>query len=156
MILQVSLWSGIVTLYLGIAGAVGVFSRQAITHRVRSWDRLLAAIYSMALFLPSTAFVLAMTEWPTWARYLLFAFGLFAGWAAYAQPDWAPDFLWKRTFAHRYLAGVMALAALWGISQALAGSPAAPLLIAVSAVAAGAASSGTSLTTPRTTNANPQ
>jgi hypothetical protein len=42
----------------------------------------------------------------------------------------------------------MALAALWGISQAMAGSPTAPLTIAVSALAAGAASSGTSLRIP--------
>jgi hypothetical protein len=153
MVLQVSLWSGIVTLYLGIAGAVGVFSRQAITHRTRSWDRVLAASYSFALFLPSTAFVLAIAEWPVWARILLFALGLFAAWAAYARPSWAPPLFWRRAFAHRYLAGVMALAALWGISQALSGSAAAPMLIAVSAIAAGAASSGTSLTEPRASDA---
>jgi hypothetical protein len=156
MVLQISLWSGIVTLYLGIAGAVGVFSRQAVTHGNRSWDRLLAATYTFALFLPSSAFVLAMAEWPAWARVLLFTIGLFAAWAAYARPNWAPPVFWRRAFAHRYLAGVMALAALWGINQALAGSAAAPMLIAVSAIAAGAASSGTSLTKPKAIASGPQ
>lgn len=149
MVLQLSLWSGIITLYLGIAGAVGVFSRQAFRQGVGSTERLLAAGYTFALFLPSTAFVFAISDWPTWIRGGLFLLGLAAVWVAYARPRWAPRLLWQSAFGHRYLAGVMALTALWGISQAVAGSPAAPLLIAVSAVAAGAASSGTSLAMPR-------
>lgn len=149
MILQLSLWSGIITLYLGIAGAVGVFTRQAFRHGVSSTERLLAAGYTFALFLPSTAFIFALSDWPVLARGLLFVLGLAAVWVAYVRPSWAPQALWKSAFGQRYLAGVMALTALWGISQAAAGSPAAPVLIAVSAVAAGAASSGTSLSTPR-------
>lgn len=149
MVLQLSLWSGIITLYLGIAGAVGVFTRQAFRRGVSSTERLLAAGYTFALFLPSTAFVFALSDWPTWVRGLLFGLGLGVVWVAYARPSWAPQALWKSGFGQRYLAGVMALTALWGISQAAAGSPAAPVLIAVSAVAAGAASSGTSLSTPK-------
>ncbi len=149
MVLQLSLWSGIITLYIGIAGAVGVFSRKAFRDGVSSTERLLAAGYTFALFLPSTAFVLAISEWPTWVRLVLFGLGLCAVWVAYVRPSWAPRVLWQGAFGHRYLAGVMALTALWGISQAAAGSPAAPILITVSAVAAGAASSGTSLSLPK-------
>lgn len=152
MVVQLSLWSGIITLYLGIAGAVGVTSRRAFRQGIPSSKRLLAVGYTFALFLPSTAFVWAIGDWPTWARALLFGIGLLAVMAAYAQPRWAPSVLWRSAFAHRYLAGVMALTALWGISQAVAGSPAAPMLIAVSAVAAGAASSGTSLSIPSLEN----
>ena len=75
------------------------------------------------------------------------ALGAAVVWAAYTQPDWIPAFVWQRTFAHRYLAGAMALAALWGIGQAMAGSSAAPLLISISAIAAAAASSGTAVKT---------
>ena len=148
MILQLSLWSGIVALYLGIAGAVGIFSRQVISGKRGARDRLLAASYSIALFVPATALVLAMVDWPFATRLLLLGLGGGAVWAAYTRPDWIPDFLWNRTFAHRYLASAMALAALWGISQALAGSSAGPLLISISAIAAAAASSGTALKTP--------
>ncbi|MFV1859373.1 MAG: hypothetical protein ACC647_08485 [Anaerolineales bacterium] len=145
MILQLTLWSGIVTLYLGIAGAVGIFSRQAIAETPGARDRLLAASYSIALFLPATALVLAMVEWPLALRFSILALAVAAVWAAYTRPSWIPEFVWRRTFTHRYLAGAMALAALWGISQALAGSSAAPLLISISAIAAAAASSGTAL-----------
>ncbi|GMR09631.1 MAG: hypothetical protein BMS9Abin28_0450 [Anaerolineae bacterium] len=143
MILQLTLWSGIATLYLGIAGAVGIFSRQAITETPGARDRLLAASYSIALFLPATALVLAMVE--SALRFIILALAVAAIWAAYTRPSWIPEFVWRRTFTHRYLAGAMALAALWGISQALAGSSAAPLLISISAIAAAAASSGTAL-----------
>lgn len=149
MVLQLSLWSGIITLYIGIAGAVGVFGRQAFREGVSSTERLLAAGYTFALFLPSTAFVFAISDWAVWLRMTVFVLGLCAVWVAYARPSWAPRLLWQSAFGHRYLAGVMALTALWGISQAVAGSPAAPMLIAVSAVAAGAASSGTSLSAPK-------
>jgi len=145
--LQVSLWSGIVTLYLGIAGAVGVFSRQAIAEKQGARDRVLAASYSIALFIPATALVLSMIEWPVAFRFLLLALASAAVWMAYTRPSWIPDFIWRRKFSHRYLAGAMVLAALWGINQALSGSVAAPLLISVSALAAAAASSGTALKT---------
>jgi hypothetical protein len=148
MILQLSLWSGIVALYLGIAGAVGAFTRQAISRKRDSRDGLLAAIYSIALFILATALVLSIVEWPVAIRVMVLALGMTTIWAAYARPTWIPEFAWHRTFAHRYLAGAMALAALWGISQAMAGSTAAPLLISISAMAAAAASSGTALKTP--------
>ena len=148
MILQLSLWSGIVALYFGIAGAVGVFTRQAFSIKHDSRDSLLAAFYSVALFLLATALVLSISEWPAAMRVVLLALGIATIWAAYTRPAWIPEFVWHRTFAHRYLAGVMAIAALWGISQAMAGSSAASLLISISAIAAAAASSRTALKSP--------
>ena len=147
MILQLSLWAGIVVLYLGIAGAVGVFTRQAKIGKGDAKDGLLAASYSIALFILTSALVLSMVDWSVAMRGMILALGAAAVWAAYTRPDWIPKFVWQRTFAHRYLAGAMALAALWGIGQAMAGSSAAPLLISISAIAAAAASSGTALKT---------
>jgi hypothetical protein len=86
-----------------------------------------------------------MGEWPIALRFIVLTLAVAAIWAAYTRPSWIPEFVWRRTFTHRYLAGAMALAALWGINQALAGSSAAPLLISISAIAAAAASSGTAL-----------
>ena len=148
MVLHFSLWSGIVGLYLAIAGALGAIIRQAIATGKPRWDRLLAAAYTFLLFGAASAFVLTVTDWPAWSRLALLAFGLFAAGVAAARPIWVPAPFWRPNFGHRYLAGVMALAALWGINQAMAGSPTAPLMIAVSALAAAAASSGTSLSIP--------
>ena len=148
MVLQLSLWSGIVGLYLAIAGALGAILRQAIAKGKPGWDRLLAAAYMFLLFGAASAFVLTVTDWPAWSRLALLAVGLFAAGVAAVRPIWVPAPFWRPTFGHRYLAGAMALAALWGINQAMAGSPTAPLTIAVSALAAGAASSGTSLRIP--------
>ncbi len=148
MVLQLSLWTGIVGLYLAIAGALGAIVRQLFGRGKPGWDRILAAAYTFLLFGAASAFVLALTEWPDWSRLALLGVGFTAAWVAAARPIWVPAPLWRPAFRHRYLSGVMALAALWGISQAMAGSPTAPLMIAVSALAAGAASSGTSLRFP--------
>ena len=147
MMLQLSLWAGIVALYLGIAGAVGVFTRQAKIGKGEAKDGLLAASYSIALFILTSALVLSMADSSVAMRGMVLTLGAAAVWAAYSRPDWIPEFVWQRTFAHHYLAGAMALAALWGIGQAMAGSSAAPLLISISAIAAAAASSGTALKT---------
>lgn len=148
MILQVSLWAGIVMLYIGIAGAVGLFSRQAIASGPDRRVRILAAFYSIALFLPATAIILALVDQPFRSIILLLALAVIL--AALARPQWIPDFLWRRTFTYHYMASVMAFAALWGIMQAQDGSSLAPLLVTVSAVAAAAASSGATLRLPRT------
>ena len=148
MFLQLSLWTGIVGLYLAIAGALGAIIRQLFGQGRPGWDRILAGGYTFVLFSAASVFVLAITEWPDWARLVLLGVGLFAAWVASARPHWVPAPLWQPTFGLRYLAGVMALAALWAINQAMTGSPMAPLMIAVSALAAGAASSGTSLRIP--------
>ena len=148
MVLQTTLWAGIVTLYLGIAGAVGLFARQAFAEERGARDRLLATVYSVALFLPATALITLRAEWSDVLRVGLLVLAMAVIWAAYTQPHWIPKFVWQRTFTHHYLAGVMALAALWGINQAVAGSSAAPLLISISAVAAAAASSGATLRAP--------
>ena len=147
MVLQLSLWAGIVALYLGIAGAVGIFTRKAKIGKGDAKDGLLAASYSIALFILASALVLSMADWSVAMRGMILALGASAVWAAYTRPDWLPEFVWKRTFARRYLAGAMVLAALWGIGQAMAGSSAAPLLISISAIAAAAASSGTAIKT---------
>jgi len=148
MVVQLTLWTGIVGLYLAIAGALGAIIRQLFGRGRPGWDRILAAAYTFLLFSAASAFVLAITEWPDWSRLVLLGGGLFAAWVAAARPIWVPAPLWQPTFGHRYLAGVMALAALWGISQAMTGSPTAPLMITISALAASAASTGTSLRIP--------
>ena len=75
MILQLSLWAGIVALYLGIAGAVGVFTRQAKIGKGDMKEGLLVASYSMALFILTSALVLLIADWSAAMRGLILALG---------------------------------------------------------------------------------
>ena len=145
MVTLIALWLGIAALYLAIASAVGIFSRQAVLDDQSDTDQLVAAGYALAVFVPASALVLSIDLWPEALRIGLLILGGIALWAGLTRPRWLPPQLWQRPFAFRYLAGVMALAAVWGLGQAMSGSAAAPLLIAVSALVAGAAATGTAI-----------
>ena len=135
-------WLGISAIYLGAAGAAGTFWRRASSEAAgrQYW---LSAGYANALSVGGAVLILAMPDWWVPARLLLVGAGVGVAVAGLRRPGWLPQSLWQRTFGRGYLAGAMALAALWGLSQALSGPAPAPLLIALSALGAGAASSGT-------------
>jgi len=139
-------WLGIAAIYLGAAGAAGTFWRRA-SGEAGGRQYWLSAGYATALSLGGAVLILAMPDWWVPARLLLVAAGLAVALAGMRRPGWLPQSLWRRAFGRGYLAGAMALAALWGLSQALSGPAPAPLLIALSALGAGAASSGTALGT---------
>lgn len=135
---------GISALFLGAAGAAGAFGRRASRGADSAWLWLPAG-YAAVLALGGAAVLLSAPAWPLPARLLLVGAGIAVALSAARRPGWLPASVLRRAFGHGYLAGVMALAALWGLSQAFAGPAPAPLLIALSAVGAGAASSGTAL-----------
>ena len=135
---------GLFALYLGAAGAAGVFGRRASGEAGSAWLWLPTA-YAVALAVGGAAVILATPNWPLPARLLLVGAGMAVVLAAARRPGWLPAAVLRRAFGRGYLAGAMALAALWGLSQAFSGPSPAPLLIALSAVGAGAASSGTAL-----------
>ena len=146
--LKITLWVAIIALYLGLAGASGTFLR-ALIQRGSGEEHLpghrLTAAYTCSLFIAGTALVLGLGEWEIVARLGILMLGVFASVIAFAQPAWIPAALLRRAFGHQYLAGAMALAALWGLNQAFASPSPAPLMIALSAIAASAASYGTSI-----------
>lgn len=135
------LWMGILGIYLGAAGAAGALWRRA-SSETTDW---LPAGYASACAAGGAALILGLPNWPALARWLLAAAGGVVALGAFNRPGWLPRSLWRRAIGRGYLAGAMALAALWGLNQAMAGGSPAPLLIAVSALGAGAASSGTAL-----------
>ena len=137
-------WLGILAIYLGAAGAAGTFWRRASSESAghQYW---LSAGYATTLSVGGAVLILAMPDWWLPARLLLVGAGLAVALAGMRRPGCLPQSLWRRAFGRGYLAGAMALAALWGLSQALSGPTPAPLLIALSALGAGAASSGTAL-----------
>jgi hypothetical protein len=126
-------------IYLGAAGAAGALARRIAPGRA-DW---LPAGYAAAVALGGAALILATPGWAAAVRVLLAAAGVAAGVAGFRRPGWLPQAVWRRAFGRGYLAGAMALAALWGLSQGLSGP--SPLLIGLSALGAGAASSGTAL-----------
>jgi len=132
-------WLGISAIYLGSAGAAGAFWRRA-SEGAAQW---LPASYATIIALGGATLILSMPGWATLARLLLIAAGLAVAVCGICRPSRLPRSLWRRAFGHGYLAGAMALAALWGLSQGLSGP--SPLLIGLSALGAGAASSGTAL-----------
>ena len=148
MILKITLWVAIIALYLGLAGASGTFMRTLIRRRRRDGDssgQMLTAGYACSLFIAGTALILGLREWAIAVRLGILVLGVITSVLAFSQPIWIPEALLRRAFGQQYLAGAMALAALWGLNQAFASPSPAPLMIALSAVAASAASYGTSI-----------
>ena len=148
MMLKITLWVAIVALYLGLAGASGTFLRALI--RRGSGDEYLpglrlTTVYACSLLIAGTVLVLGLNEWAMVARLGIPVLGVVTSVIAISQPSWIPARLLRRAFGHQYLAGAMALAALWGLNQAFASPSPAPLMIALSAIAASAASYGTSI-----------
>ncbi len=142
------LWLGIVAITLGAAGSAGALWRRLSQRPARRADWLPAA-YATACAFGGSILILATPGWSALARWLAVAAVVMAALAALRRPGWLPQAMWRRACGRGYLAGAMALAAAWGLSQALARPSPAPLLIALSAVCAGAASSGTALGSDR-------
>lgn len=138
-LLQLSLWLGVATLYLGFAGVMGV-----LVHWARKDDsttaRRLAWLHGGLILLPASLFVLRVRAWPQPISWALLAAGAFVLWAAAAQPRWTPASLWRPSFGHRYFASAMAFAALWGLILSWQQPNLFPAVIGASALAASFAS----------------
>ncbi len=148
MMLKITLWIAMIALYLGLAGAAGTFLRALIHHRREpegSASGRFTAGYACCLFVAGTALILGLHQWAVPARMAILALGVLTAVMSFSPPTWIPEALLRRTFGHQYLAGAMAMAALWGLNQAFASPTPAPFMIALSAIAAGAASYGTSI-----------
>ena len=147
--IQIMFWLAISTLYVGFAGVMGILINRTLRFGNSRFDLALAFVHGFLLFLPATVLVLAMEPMALSARLLLIGAAFALVWLSAAQPSWLPHGLWEAAFGHRYLAGAMWLAALCGILLTLAivqmsGFPTrealAPMLVAASALLAGAAS----------------
>ncbi len=138
--LRLSLWLGIISLYLGFAGVMGVLLRRAVPERSAAFDQLLALTHAFLLYLPASFLVGGLADWPLEARLGLLAAGVGLVWLGAFQPDWLPHRIWKRGFLQRYFAGAMGMAAIWGVGLAYSAQAPAALLVGAAATVAGAAS----------------
>lgn len=138
-LLQLSLWLGVATLYLGFAGVMGVLLHMA--HQAESETaRRLAWLHGGLILLPASLFILRLRVWPAAISWSVLAAGGLVLWAATAQPRWTPASLWRRSFGHRYFASAMAFAALWGLILSWQQPNPMPAVIGASALAASFAS----------------
>lgn len=114
--------------------------RHALLPHGHSLMRKLTIPYSLLLVLPATVLILNLSEWEMLCRLGMVTMGLCVTFIAFTRPRWMPRLIWLRTFGKIYLAGAMALSALWGISLSLVSQTIGTTVIAVAAGMAGIAS----------------
>ncbi len=142
---QLAYWAGASTLYLGFSAVLGIALRRARASRSFG-SCLLAAGYGLFLFAPATIFILQRADWPPGLQTADLAIGAIAILTGAWQPACTPSRMWRDQFGRRYFAVTMAFAALWGLSLGLSAWSLSPIVVGVSALAAGAAAV---LSTPR-------
>lgn len=138
-LLQLSLWLGVATLYLGFAGVMGVLIHLA-KRTGSATARRLAWMHGGLILLPASLFVLQLRVWPQPVSWAVLAIGAAVLWTAAAQPGWTPESLWRPSFGHRYFASSMVFAALWGLILSWQQPSLMPAVIGASALAASFAS----------------
>ncbi|MGD8605581.1 MAG: hypothetical protein PVF49_13520 [Anaerolineales bacterium] len=136
-ILTISLWSGLLVLYIGFCGVMGMLIRRTISPPHLGDDRERAALFGLLIFLPSTIFVVNYAEWPLWLRLASLTVGAAILLAAWRQPTWLSMNLWGRAFGQRYFAFAMGLTVIWGITLAIVSQALTPALVSAAASVAG-------------------
>jgi hypothetical protein len=136
-ILTISLWSGLLVLYIGFCGVMGMLIRRTISPPHLGDDRERAALFGLLIFLPATIFIANYTEWPLWLRLMSLLAGTAILLAAWRQPSWLSMSLWQRAFGQRYFAFAMGLTVVWGVALAIVSQTLTPALVSAAASAAG-------------------
>ena len=140
MLPQYSFWLGVASLYLGFSAVLGTMLRYTLLPHGQSWFRKLTVPYGLLLVLPATVLILNLSEWEMLSRLGMVTLGLSVTFIAFTKPRWMPKLLWLRTFGKIYLAGAMALSAIWGISLSLVSQTVGTIVIAAAAGMASIAS----------------
>ena len=136
-ILTLSLWLGLLVLYIGFCGVMGMLIRHTISPPHQGDDRERAAIFGLLIFLPSTIFMLNYADWPVWLRFSSVLTGTGILLAAWRQPSWLSMSLWQRPFGQRYFAFAMGLTVIWGLTLAIVSQTMTPALVSGAATVAG-------------------
>ena len=136
---EIAFWIGIVTLYLGFSGVLGLLIHLTWQTERSPHARILAILFATFVFLPSTLFIAGALE-PGWlARTALFTFGIWVVYLGARQPGWMPANIWAGPFGRHYFGATMACASFWSISHALLSNASASLLLGIAALFASAA-----------------
>ena len=136
---EIAFWIGIVTLYVGFSGVLGLLIHRAWPTEHSSHGRLLAILFAIFVFLPSSLFIAGVLELGWIIRTALFAFGIWVVYLGAHQPGWMPASIWEGPFGRHYLGATMACASLWSISHALLSNASATLPLGIAALFASAA-----------------
>ena len=136
-ILTISLWSGLLVLYIGFCGVMGMLIRRTISPPHFGDDRERAALFGLLIFLPSTVFIVNYAEWPLWLRLVSLLVGMVILIASWRQPAWLSMRLWGRAFGQRYFAFAMGLTVVWGLALAIVSQTLTPALVSGAASLAG-------------------
>ncbi len=136
---EITYWIGIVTLYVGFSGVLGLLIHRAWPAERSPHARVLAILFATFVFLPSTLFIAGALELGWLARTVLIALSTWVVYLGAHQPGWMPANIWAGPFGRHYFGATMACASLWSISHALISNASASLPLGIAAFFASAA-----------------
>lgn len=135
--IQVLMFAGVFSLYIGFSAVQGYLLRSTLGPRYRSagWHIVLA--YVLLIWVPTSAFILTLSWLPASLRVLAIISGMIAMGLVTFRPAWIPNTFWSRAFSRRYLGITMVLVALGSLVPWLPDPNAASLTLGLSACMAG-------------------
>jgi hypothetical protein len=136
-LMQLLMFAGIFSLYIGFSAVQGYLLRSARGPSYRSAGGLIISAYALLIWIPTSAFIILLN----WLPLILSVFTVLAGIATIAlvtfRPDWMPAMVWTRTFNRRYLGATMILVALAALIPWLPDPNIGALTLGLSACIAG-------------------
>jgi len=136
---EIAFWLGIVTLYVGFSGVLGLLLHRSWPAERSPHARILAIFFAVFVYLPSTLFITSVLEFGLITRIALIALGFWVVYLGVHQPGWMPANIWEGSFGRHYFGATMACASLWSISSALISNGSATLPLGIAAIFASAA-----------------
>ena len=136
---EIAFWIGIVTLYVGFSGVLGLLIHRAWPAERSPHAGILAILFATFVFLPSTLFIAGALELGWLSRTALIALGIWVVYLGTHQPGWMPANIWAGPFGRHYFGATMACASLWSISHALISHGSGTLPLGIAALLASAA-----------------
>ncbi len=143
MLQELFITLGIATLYICFSAGMGL-----VIHAARQNSRrlqLLAIGYALVLYLPATIFVTRFSVPILPLRLTIIALGFVVTAISAFQPNWLPPHLWEQPYRGGALTLTMCLAAIWGLSFAVATDTSTTLLLVLATLSAAMASLRTTL-----------
>lgn len=138
MLQELLITLGIATLYVCFSAGMGLLIHAA---RHNSRRALLLAIgYALVLYLPATVFVSRFSVPILPIRLIIIAMGFIVAAVSALQPNWLPPQMWEQPYRGGALTIAMCLAAIWGLSFAVANGASTTLLLVLATLSAALAS----------------
>ena len=111
-LMQVLIFAGIFSLYIGFSAVQGYLLRSTRGPAYRSPGWLIVGAYALMIWVPTSAFIALLAWLPPLLRILTLLCGGMTTYLVVSRPDWIPGSVWTQAFNRRYLGATMALVAL--------------------------------------------